>query len=91
MTEAGVKLETGRAPIDEPLAGMTFVLTGALDSMTRTEAKARIEALGGKVASSVSRRTTYIVAGKEPGSKLEKAEKLGAKVLDEKEFIEVLS
>jgi DNA ligase (NAD+) len=91
MREAGVRLEAEGAPIDEPLAGMTFVLTGALDSMTRTEAKARIEALGGKVASSVSRRTTYIVAGKEPGSKLEKAEKLGAKVLDEKEFIEVLS
>jgi len=90
MTEAGVKLETGRAPIDEPLAGMTFVLTGALDSMTRTEARTRIETLGGKVASSVSRKTTYVVAGKEPGSKLDKAKEMGVSVLDERGLIEYL-
>jgi DNA ligase (NAD+) len=91
MLKAGIRIETKGALIDEPLAGMTFVLTGALDSMTRTDAKARIEALGGKVASSVSRKTTYVVAGKEPGSKLDKAKQIGVRVLDEKEFMEVLS
>ncbi len=91
MLKAGITIETKGALMDEPLAGMTFVLTGALDSMTRTDAKARIEALGGKVASSVSRKTTYVVAGKEPGSKLDKAKQIGVRVLDEKEFMEVLS
>jgi len=91
MLKAGITIEIKGALIDEPLAGMTFVLTGALDSMTRTDAKARIEALGGKVASSVSRKTTYVVAGKEPGSKLDKAKQIGVRVLDEKEFMEALS
>lgn len=91
MLIAGVIIETKEAPIDEPLAGMTFVLTGALDSMTRTEAKARIEASGGKVGGSVSRKTTYVVAGKDPGSKLEKARHLGVRILDEKGLVEVLS
>jgi DNA ligase (NAD+) len=91
MLKAGITIETKGALMDEPLAGMTFVLTGALDSMTRTDAKARIEALGGKVASSVSRKTTHVVAGKQPGSKLEKAKQIGVRVLDEKEFMEVLS
>ncbi len=91
MLKAGVTIETKGAPVDEPLAGMTFVLTGALDSMTRTEAKARIEASGGKVGGSVSRKTTYVVAGKDPGSKLEKAQYLGVRILDEKGLVEVLS
>ncbi len=89
MLKAGVTFETEEAPIAEPLAGKTFVLTGALDSMTRSQAKRRIEALGGKVSSSVSRRTTYVVAGKDPGSKLGKAKELGVRSLDEKEFIEM--
>ena len=91
MLKAGVTIETKGAPVDEPLAGMTFVLTGALDSMTRTEAKARIEASGGKVGGSVSRKTTYVVAGKDPGSKLEKARHLGVRILDEKGLVEELS
>ncbi len=89
MLRAGVTLETDEAPISEPLAGRTFVLTGALDSMTRSQAKARIEALGGKVSSSVSRKTAYVVAGKDPGSKFDKAKEIGVKILDEKEFIEM--
>jgi DNA ligase (NAD+) len=68
------------------LAGKTFVLTGTLPTLTREEATAQIEALGGKVSSSVSKKTDYVLAGEEAGSKLEKAQKLGIKTIDEKEF-----
>lgn len=89
MLKTGVTFEIEEA-VNEILAGKTFVLTGTLDSMTRSEAKARIEALGGKVSASVSRKASYVVAGKDPGSKFDKAKQLEVKILDEKQFIEIV-
>jgi DNA ligase (NAD+) len=72
-----------------PFAGKTFVLTGTLPTMTREEAGAKIEALGGKVSGSVSKKTDFVLAGEEAGSKLEKAEKLGVRIIDEAEFMKL--
>lgn len=90
LREAGVNFVCKEQIQDARFAGMTFVLTGALSLFTREEATARIEGFGGKAASSVSKKTTYVVAGENAGSKLRKANELGIRVLSEEEFLEML-
>jgi DNA ligase (NAD+) len=79
-----------RAAVGTALAGKTFVLTGTLPSLTREAATSRIEAAGGKVSGSVSKKTSYVLAGAEAGSKLDKAQALGVPVIDEAEFLRIL-
>ena len=79
-----------RVATSSALAGKTFVLTGTLPTLTREEAAALIEGAGGKVSSSVSKKTNYVLAGAEAGSKLTKAQELGVPVIDEVEFLRLL-
>ena len=74
---------------NSPFLGKTFVITGTLPNYKRTEAAAIIESLGGKVSGSVSKKTDYVLAGEEAGSKLTKAQSLGITVIDEAEFIKM--
>jgi DNA ligase (NAD+) len=90
LKAAGVKLTAEKKVVGTALAGLTFVLTGTLPTLTRDEAKERIEAAGGKVSGSVSKKTSYVVAGDEAGSKLEKAVQLGVAVVDEAGLLEML-
>ena len=92
LIAAGVHWEEGAgSPIStSPISGKTFVLTGTLPSLTRDEAKERIEALGGKASGSVSKKTDFVVAGAEAGSKLVKAQELGVTVVDEAGLMELL-
>ena len=92
LREAGVVLEQERVADERPqtLAGLTFVLTGTLERRTRDEAKAALVALGAKVTGSVSKKTSFVVAGAAAGSKLAKAESLGVPVLDEAALDRVL-
>ena len=90
LREAGVNMTAAEQGSDRRFEGMTFVLTGALEKFTRDEASEMIEARGGKSAGSVSKKTTYVVAGEAAGSKLRKAQELGIPVLTEEEFLELL-
>lgn len=90
LRRAGVLLRDSEELIDDRFAGQTFVITGSLSRFDRKVAEAMIEARGGKAASSVSKRTTYVVAGEAAGSKLKKAQKLGIPVLSEEEFSKML-
>ncbi len=91
LSKAGVQLEEKAAKAEElPLAGQEFVITGRLESFSRQEAEARIKALGGSTGSSVTKKTTYLVAGAEPGSKLTRAQELGTKQLTEDELLRLL-
>ncbi|MDP2736296.1 MAG: NAD-dependent DNA ligase LigA, partial [bacterium] len=90
LAAAGVKVKSLKLSAkNAKLAGKIFVLTGSLEKLTRDQAKAKIRELGGDISSSVSKNTDYVVAGSEAGSKLEKAQKLGVKVIDEEEFIKM--
>ena len=90
LKAAGVNMTCRREVVDRRFSGMTFVLTGALTRFTREEAGEMIEQRGGKAASSVSKKTTYVVAGENAGSKLKKAQELNIPVLDEEEFLALL-
>ena len=90
LREAGVNMTSQRATVDERFAGQTFVLTGTLERFTRDEAAAMIEERGGKASGSVSKKTTYVVAGENAGSKLRKAQELNIPVLTEEAFLALL-
>ncbi len=90
LLENGVVVKNMTHPVRQTLVGKTFVLTGSLESLTRDTAKEKIRARGGDISSSVSEHTQYVVAGSDPGSKYEKAKKLGVRIIDEKELLQIL-
>ncbi len=90
LRHAGVDMTAQKRQRSTQLAGLTFVLTGTLPTLTRDDAKKRIEEAGGKTAGSVSKKTSYVVAGKEAGSKLDKAQELKVPVIDEAGLLALL-
>lgn len=90
LKESGVNMKSTNVVEDTRFSGMTFVLTGTLPTLKRAEASKIIESFGGKTSSSVSKKTTYVLAGEEAGSKLDKANKLGVQVISEEEFKEMI-
>ena len=91
LLDAGIVWdETVGAVRSRQLAGCTFVLTGTLPTLSREQARERIEAAGGKVSASVSRKTRYVVVGAEPGGKLEQARELGVELLDEQQLLQLV-
>ncbi|MBE6806544.1 MAG: NAD-dependent DNA ligase LigA [Ruminococcaceae bacterium] len=91
LAEAGVNMTAKVSRVDDRFAGMTFVLTGTLPTMKRSEAAALVEQYGGKTSGSVSKKTTYVLAGEEAGSKLTKAQELGVEIIDEQTFLNMIN
>ncbi|MFP4641839.1 MAG: NAD-dependent DNA ligase LigA [Dehalococcoidia bacterium] len=91
LRKAGLRLESEvEKPREQPLAGQEIVITGRLETFTREQAEEKVKDLGGKAGSSVTKKTTYLVAGADPGSKLDKAQSLGTRVLSEEEFLRLV-
>ncbi len=92
LRQAGVRLETAGAarPAEGPLQGLQFVITGTLAAFSRSEAEERVRSLGGSAGSSVTKKTDYLVVGENPGSKLQKGQQYGTKMLSEEEFLALL-
>ena len=97
LRASGVRLEQDALPAPAtvasgaaPFAGLTFVVTGTLSAFSRSDAEGRIKGLGGKITSSVTKKTSYVVVGESPGSKASKAEQLGTRILDEDDFVRLL-
>ncbi|MCD6215026.1 MAG: NAD-dependent DNA ligase LigA, partial [Candidatus Desulfofervidus sp.] len=88
LKKAGVQM--AKEEMAGPLAGKVFVFTGALSTLARDEAKSKVEALGGKSADTVSKKVDYVVVGENPGSKLEKAKRLGLNIINEQEFLKMI-
>ena len=90
LKSLGLKMTAEKKVIGTKLRGLTFVLTGTLPNLTREDAKEKIESAGGKVSGTVSKQTNFVVAGDEAGSKLDKAQALGIKILDEAQLLKML-
>ncbi len=88
LIDAGLKLQKPKQKSSNVLAGKTIVVTGSLEKFTRSQIEQSIKDNGGKVSSSVSKKTSFVVAGEDPGSKLDKARQLQVKVIDENEFLQ---
>ena len=91
LLKAGIHWETVVTSQSMPLSGKTYVLTGTLSSLSRDEAKEKIEALGGKFVGSVSKKATAVIVGADAGSKLDKAKELGVNIMDENTFLVFLA
>jgi len=90
LKKSGVEIVEEKKTGHQPLKGETFVLTGTLETMAREKAKERIRILGGEISESISKKTNFVISGKEPGSKYERAKKLGVRIINEKEFLAML-